>query len=240
LAGSDDRLTPAEEEVRRLLAEARHTGPTPPDVVARLDRVLDDLAHEPVHAAPVVDLARRRRRRAASLLVAAAAVVVVGVGVDQVVNSQGEAETSSGLSAETADQGADAGAGSGQSKNGAEAAESGDEPAAAPKATKGDATLVELGRRDIADGLTRLRHLAAVGREPLTDGAYQAGPRSAERAAGAACGVAGWGRGRFLPVSYAGAPAVVVLRRPVGETQVADVFLCGSEQPVRSVTLPAP
>jgi hypothetical protein len=230
LAGSDDRLTPAEEEVRRLLAEARHTGPTPPDVVARLDRVLDDLAHEPVHAAPVVDLARRRRRRAASLLVAAAAVVVVGVGVDQVVNSQGEAETSSGLSAETADQGADAGAGSGQSKNGAEAAESGDEPAAA----------VELGRRDIADGLTRLRHLAAVGREPLTDGAYQTGPRSAERAAGAACGVAGWGRGRFLPVSYAGAPAVVVLRRPVGETQVADVFLCGSEQPVRSVTLPAP
>jgi hypothetical protein len=233
-------LTPEQEaQVRRLLAGARHTAPMPGDVVARLDRVLAGLGADQAREATVVRLADRRRK-ATRWLVAAAAVVVVGVGVDQVVNSQGEAETSSGLSAETADQGADAGAGSGQSKNGAEAAESGDEPAAAPKATKGDATLVELGRRDIADGLTRLRHLAAVGREPLTDGAYQTGPRSAERAAGAACGVAGWGRGRFLPVSYAGAPAVVVLRRPVGETQVADVFLCGSEQPVRSVTLPAP
>ena len=54
-------LTPAqEEEVRRLLAEARHTEPMPPDVVARLDRVLDDLADEPGRAR-----AGRRPRRAA-------------------------------------------------------------------------------------------------------------------------------------------------------------------------------
>jgi hypothetical protein len=55
-----------------------------------------------------------------------------------------------------------------------------------------------------------------------------------------ACGAGSWGRGRFVPVSYGGAPAVLVLRRPVGDTQVADVFLCGSTEPVRSVTLPAP
>ena len=84
---SDDPLTPAEEEVRRLLAEARHTGPTPPDVVARLDRVLGDLSQEPVRTAPVVDLARRRRR-VGTLLVAAAAVVAIGVGVGQVIGLQ--------------------------------------------------------------------------------------------------------------------------------------------------------
>ena len=69
--------------MRRLLAEARHDEPMPAEVVARMDRVLDELADEPGRRAPVVDLAARRRR-VTSLLVAAAAVVVVGIGIGQV------------------------------------------------------------------------------------------------------------------------------------------------------------
>ena len=33
-------LTPEHDAVRRLLADARHDGPTPPEVVARLDETL--------------------------------------------------------------------------------------------------------------------------------------------------------------------------------------------------------
>ncbi|MGZ4450983.1 MAG: hypothetical protein ACXVW4_14415, partial [Nocardioides sp.] len=65
-----------EQEVRRLLAEARHDGPIPEDVAARLDDVLRDLARgDAAPLAPVVPLSSHRRRRAAGLLVAAAAVV---------------------------------------------------------------------------------------------------------------------------------------------------------------------
>ena len=94
---TDRDLTPAEEErVRRLLADARPAGPMPPEVVARLEGVLAELAvSQPVPTgaaagapdagpatAPVVDLARRRRRRrVGSVLVAAAAVTVIGVGL---------------------------------------------------------------------------------------------------------------------------------------------------------------
>jgi hypothetical protein len=231
LTDSDEQLTPAEEEVRRLLAEARHTGPPPPDVVARLDRVLDDLSRETDHAAPVIDLARRRRR-AASLLVAAAVVGVVGIGVSQVVNSQGGADTATSGAAERAEQGAEPR----QSKGGSDAAESGGEPVApAPQATQDKADLIELRRNRLADGLVVARRGLSSFDSKVLDG-----PASADRAAGAACGADAWGRGRFVPVSYGGTPAVVVFRRPVGDTQVAEVFLCGSAEPVRSVTLPAP
>jgi hypothetical protein len=231
LTDSDEQLTPAEEEVRRLLAEARHTGPPPPDVVARLDRVLDDLSRETDHAAPVIDLARRRRR-AGSLLVAAAVVGVVGIGVSQVVNSQGGADTATSGAAERAEQGAEPR----QSKNGSDAAESGGEPVApAPTATQDKADLIELRRNRLADGLV-------VARRGLSsfDSKVDDDRGSADRAAGSACGADAWGRGRFVPASYGGTPAVVVFRRPVGDTQVAEVFLCGSAEPVRSVTLPAP
>ena len=110
MTGSDNPLTPAEEEVRRLLAETRHTEPTPPDVVARLDRVLGDLAQEPDRTAPVVDLARRRRR-AASLLVAAAAVVAVGIGIGQILSPQSGSESTSAESGADADNGRRRGAG---------------------------------------------------------------------------------------------------------------------------------
>ena len=81
-------LPPEHEAVRRLLADARHDGPTPPEVVARLDETLASLvadrrdAPQP-HLAPVVDLGARRRRLAGMGLLAAAAVVVAGVAIGQ-------------------------------------------------------------------------------------------------------------------------------------------------------------
>jgi hypothetical protein len=200
-------------------------------VVARLDRVLDDLSRETDDAAPVVDLARRRRR-AASLLVAAAVVGVVGIGVNQVVNPQGGADTATSGAAESADQGRV----SRPSKSGAGAVESGEEPVApAPQDSQTKADLIELRRNRLADGLVDARRGLSSFDTKVDDGQL-----AADRAAGAACGADAWGRGRFVPVSYGGTPAVVVFRRPVGDTQVAEVFLCGSAEPVRSVTLPAP
>jgi hypothetical protein len=231
VTGSDHPLTPEEEEVRRLLADARHTGPTPPDVVARLDRVLADLAQEPDRTAPVVDLARRRRR-VASLLVAAAAVVVVGVGIGQVVSPQSGSDTTSAESGADAENGL--GAAPGNSKSGREGTASSDGPTPVTGDAQEKSGLVELSRQHLAEDLTGARLL-----RELESRAYSGG-NSADRAAGAACAADRWGRGRFVPVSYGGTPAVVAFRRPVGDTQVADLFLCGSEEPVRSVTLPAP
>ncbi len=228
---SDDPLTPAEEEVRRRLADARHTGPTPPDVVARLDRVLGDLAQEPDRTAPVVDLARRRRR-VASLLVAAAAVVAVGVGIGQVMGPQSGSDTTSAESGAQADNGL--GASQGQSKSGGEGTTSSDGPVPVTGDAQEKAGLPRLRLDHLKEDFTVAR------RELASDAQAYSGPGSAARAAGAACAAKSWGRGRFVPVSYGGTPAVLVFRRAVGDTQVAELFLCGSEEPVRSVTLPAP
>jgi hypothetical protein len=229
VTGSDTPLTPAEEEVRRLLAEARHTGPTPPDVVARLDRVLGDLSQEPVRTAPVVDLARRRRR-VGSLLVAAAAVVAIGVGLGQVIALQSGSDSS---------QAGDAGTVADAERDGALPEAQSDGPG---KPAGGDvtplnddrATLSSVRPDHFADDLTSAR------REVRGRGSFSYKADSANEAAGALCSADSWGRGRFVPVRYGKTPAVLVFRRPVRDTQVVDLFLCGSEEPERSVTLPAP
>lgn len=75
----------SEEQVRRLLARARHTAPVPDDVAARLDAALRDAAHadgrEPAATGLDELAARRRRRRWTGALAAAAVVVVAGVGL---------------------------------------------------------------------------------------------------------------------------------------------------------------
>lgn len=109
-----DDLTPAQEEaVRRLLAEARETGPMPGDVAARLDAVIADLARTPdtdtpaVEPATVVPLHRRRLPR---LVLAAAAVTALGLGTAQVLDRTGEdtAPSDAGGAAESQDSGASA------------------------------------------------------------------------------------------------------------------------------------
>ncbi len=216
-------LTPDEESrVRRLLADARHTDPMPDDVVARLDRVLAGLAEEPAREAAVVRLADRRRR-ATRLLVAAAAVVVVGFGGAQVIGGLG--------------------AGSNDALTGADeepAAESAEDPG-----VSGDAE--NEGPTALPDRAAKIRPQSfAADAQALRDAArnYTLTERQAQRDGSAAvldvCTTGAWGAGRYVAVRYAGDPGWIVFRRPQGSTQVADLFLCGSELASRSLTLPYP
>jgi hypothetical protein len=222
-----------DEQVRRLLAEARHDEPMPADVVARLDRVLADLAEEPSRSATVVRLADRRRR-AARMLVAAAAVVAVGVGGAQFVRGLGpsmESETAAGSASEEAP------------------AASADEGGAAPETLRGDGVSVtrpyELRSQNFARDAEELQALtfdADLASENGGEGTGRGGAAydsSLRRAAKqSVCEPGDWGRGGFFPVVYDGAPGWMVLRPEAGDTQVADLFLCGSDRAVRSVTLP--
>lgn len=226
--------SPAQEaEVRRLLADARHTEPMPAEVAERLDRVLAGLAAEPAREARVVRLADRRRR-AASLLVAAAAVVVAGVGIGQVVGGEGGSEDLQ--SAEVADDGP------------------AEEEAAPPEAAAGggdsDGAVSELQAGSVparvrpdrfAEDVGRLRQVPARSAYAQDrQDAEEPGDTGARDAARAWCEPGAWGRGTYRPVRYGNAEGWVVLRRPQGDTQVADLFLCGSELTVRSVTLSSP
>jgi hypothetical protein len=217
-----------DDQVRRLLADARHTEPLPEDVAARLDDTLADLrADRPVRSA-VTDLAAaRRRRRARNLLIAAAAaVVVVGLGIDQL----GDLQMSGG--GDDAASSADAGG-------------SGDRPQAERERPRDELNGAESAPRE-TDG-----SLARVTAEDF--GAYAFRLRDHDKRFNyltssdattsldkAECPAGNWGRGRAVRIRYDGSPAALVYRAPRGETQVVDLFLCGSEAPTRSITLSAP
>ena len=57
---------------------------------------------------------------------------------------------------------------------------------------------------------------------------------------GFTCAAADWGTGTFVPVRYAGHRGVLAFRAVNGDTQVVDLYGCGSSQVLRSITLPAP
>ncbi|KQW47624.1 hypothetical protein ASC77_14395 [Nocardioides sp. Root1257] len=224
---SDPDLTPEEQQVRRLLADARHDEPLPDDVAARLDGVLADLGAEPRSTAPVVDLAARRRRRVVrNVLVAAAAVVVVGVGISRVdLGASGDADSGT---AESSAQ--DDGGGSGRAPS-----------AAAPEAVAPGRVLrltsedfdERLARADAAGGLDAL---AARTQDELDQGIND---YSSLDAPPGWCNDAAWGRGLRIAVRYDGEPGVLVLRRASGGTREADLYLCGETTPTRSTTVPA-
>jgi hypothetical protein len=231
-------LSATEQEVRRLLASARHTEPVPPEVATRLDGVLAGLAaaeESPAPPpAPVTDLdVHRRRRRVAQLLVAAAAVVVVGVGVGQVLErgSGGSADSTAGAadsSLEREQAPADAPQAQGDSAGG------GKEQDGILNGAAADLATIDPQQFDRDVGALRSLSYAASPDSSRTT------PKSRVAATAVACRSAAWGAGTFVPVSYGGAPGVLVLRRPQGDTQVADLFLCGETVPTRSVVLPAP
>jgi hypothetical protein len=241
-----DDLTPEQDAVRRLLAEARHDGPTPPEVVARLDEALADLVAERAStetAPPVVDLGARRRRRVGVGLLAAAAVVVGGVAVGQVLPSlQGPSDsTSAGSSAdessarefgaaeESTDSsgGSGSGSGSGEERSADSELSSPQAKSEAPTPLAGAPTL-STADPDLADDLVALRDHAQ--RSGL------AGPPAADDA----CHLRGVGRGRRVAVDVDGRAGVVVFRRPSGDLQEAVVYVCGDPEPVRAEVLPAP
>lgn len=202
-----------EDQVRRLLAEARHTAPIPPDVADRMDGVLADLrADRPVPAA-VGDLAAaRRRRRVQTLLVAAAAVVVAGVGIGYAR----ELRTGSGS------DGASSGAADSSVAGSASRPE-----AAADEATDGqDFTGVpRLDPDRFGRQVARLRTSGSGGVDA---------PSLSSQVTG--CAVPG--PGKLLPVRYDGSRAVLVYRPARGDSVVVDLYLCGSDEPSRSITLP--
>lgn len=210
---TDRELTPAEEEqVRRLLADARHREPVPDDVAARLDHVLVGLAAErgeqaeleasrDEHAPEAVDeLAHRRRRRLlGSGLLAAAAVVVAGVSLPSLLQSGSE---DGGVAGDSSAM---------QDSDEAAAPEAGEAPTSAT-AEQDDAALRRAVRR-------------ALGAQETTEPC----PRRPA-----------WGTGQLVPLTWEGTRSVVVLRAPDGGRRQADLYSCGSDTLERSTTLRAP
>lgn len=243
-------LPPEHDAVRRMLADARHRDATPPEVVARLDEALAGLVAERATpsaeptpaddrspAASVVDLTARRRRRAgAGLLVAAAAVVVAGVAVGQVLPTGGGSDDSGGNAASSAEGGGEPGATSSQQDSfGAEAGRSDSDEELGSAETKREITpqsgLPSLSSADagLRDRLLALRSGAARGPAALD-----------QLQAASACRTTATGPGRRLPVEVDGQVGLVVYRAPAGADQDAVVYVCGTPEPVRTVTLPAP
>ena len=212
---SDPDLSPQEEEVRRLLASARHDEPMPDDVAARLDRVLTDLRAEGTPRPPAdLAAARARRRRLTTTLVAAAALVVAGVGVSRL-----------DLTSDSMDAGSSDSAGSSVSDSQREDGPTPEDPGAAelslPTAT------VTLS----ADGFDRevRQLLKRAGKASTEDRALAGGVPACPAPSGG---------GTALPAEYDGAPAVLVVRRPAGGVRVVDLYVCGETTPARSVRLP--
>lgn len=227
-------LTPQQDAVRRLLAEARHDGPTPPEVVARLDETLAELRAErleTVEKAPVIDLGARRRRMASMGVLAAAAVVVAGVALGQMLpqgSDDGGAEnaTSADSSSEFGGQErqADAEDSDGQMSGEAASPESPSSKYATPQEALPEVDL----ESDLDDTLVGLRSTARA----------KASLSAADMAL--ACEVGAVGRGRQVFVEIDGQRGVVVYRSPRDARQEAEVYLCGDAVPLRTLSLPAP
>lgn len=242
-------LTPEHDAVRRLLADARHDGPVPPEVAARLDDTLASLvseraaerASEPgsaddrtdlprVTPAPVVDLGARRRRTAGLALLAAAAVVVAGVAIGQGLprlpggDTDGSAAGGDTSLAETEDSaGASSQYDGGAADQGPESLKS-----MAPAPQAGVPTLSS-SDVDLDDDLLDLRSSTQDDSERLG---------AAETLSN--CDLRGIGPGRRVVAVVDGQLGIVVFRRADGSAQQAELYVCGSPDPVRTLTLPAP
>jgi len=233
-AGPADGLSPEQEEVRRLLADARHAGPMPDDVVDRLDRVLAGLATEAgddrvaAPAASVVSLASRRRHRAKTALVAAAAVVAVGIGLGQVIGN---------------------GVGGGGSADSTAASSSQERGSSADRDVAGGGDARARDYLVVTDPLpvrpdhfsSDVRRIRGDLRSLVADQTSKSPPAlSSSPPEDVACAGDSSGPGALVPVRY-GSQRGVLLFGPVrGDSQVVELFACGNPEVLRSVTLPAP
>lgn len=240
-------MTPEEQQeaVRRALAATLPEGPMPPEVVARLEATIADLAAarpaaptasreagaEPGGGAVVTDLEARRRRRWPRALVAAASIAVLAYGVGAVLPDLGsEAETAmdsaGGEAAE--DHEPEAAVGGSAGRDGAEGAGPGAEPApqSAPE-LMGDGRVVALReatlRRDV------VRHLSAERVAALADGPADrdaAAERYTRR--DGTCVIPESRRGDALYAARLdGRRATLVVRDAEGGSRVAQVYWCG-------------
>ncbi|WP_372727240.1 hypothetical protein [Nocardioides sp.] len=250
MAQHDPKLTKQQDQaVRRLLAEARHTEPMPDDVAARLERVLSDLADSPEgpgETGNLVELASRRRRRVASLLVAAAAVVVLGVGLGQLMDiGQGDAisaSTADRSTPEDADSAAGSAAGSGETNSelGAALDSFGSFETLAPVEIRPDdfSTDVARTRRQLESG--RLADRTSPTDKSPTSSSAESAPAESAGSSAYDCVRPEWGEGSYVPVLYGADLGVLVFREVTGDSQVVDLFSCGSPEVLRSITLPVP
>jgi hypothetical protein len=232
---SQPELTPEQEsDVRRLLAEARHDEPIPPEVGDRLDQVLAGLTRDDPGApgvASVVDLAaRRRRRNAAAVLLGAAAVIVAGFAVGQVIDvgSSGDSGSSAGVAA---DQGART-------------------PEHAPPPGMNDqSSTPTFAVPEPAHGAKVLRLRSAHLERDLKaqlGSLYGASDSARNQSSGfAAVGCAKprvpsskFGIGELFPALFDDKPAIVALRPPVQGLQRADVLSCDTAATLATASVP--
>jgi hypothetical protein len=257
---SDPAPTEAEEAgVRRLLAEARHDEPMPAAVAGRLDEALAGLrgevaapAREPVREPAGVTELSSRRRRAGRLLLAAAAAVVVGVGVgvvhDHLGAAGGSGSTTSASGARSPLPSSAGGGASGQSAGAGGAAGGAHTPAYLPRSL---GKPVRLTPSRFAEQVRALRRSDAPHALSSHTDASQAVPSPGQAAtnglrsqpghaagAGSTCVPGGIRGAALVPVRYTRSPGILAFRTPSGDSQVVDLYLCGQDRPVRSVTLP--
>jgi hypothetical protein len=223
---SEEDETPELAEVRRLLADARHDEPMPADVAERMGRVITGLGDESAVArseptAAVIPISGARRRRAAGLLVAAAAIVVGGVVFQNVhLSSSGESSPSSAAAEDSGGE---------QSFDSGNTGHSGPQVQQTPDPTKAVSPVKVHPRRFASDAIMARRELKGV--------SYSANLDTAARAAGC---IDVPRRAHVVPATYKHAPAALVFQRPRGGTQVVDLYVCPSPEPIRSTTLSVP
>jgi len=236
---TEPELTPAQEDVvRRHLAAARHTDPMPGDVADRLDRVLAGLRDEPADPsaaektgpteqhAPVIDLAARRRRRLTQGLVAAAFVVVAGVGVSQLAGQPGgDSSADNGVS------------GSAGYQEGSTRGSLTPNPANAPGTGEKLDKSLPVVRPDHfrADVLRLSRDLSSY---DTAGPPKPTSPGDTVNGVALPCVTAGTGEA-VISVSYRELVAALLYRRPVADSRVVELYLCGNQTPVKRTTVPA-
>jgi hypothetical protein len=230
----DELSAASEESVRRLLAEARATGPMPEEVRLRLEEVLGGLAdvdHKEAAGTrvPVVDLAARRRRRVRTLFVAAAAVTAFGVALPQLLQISGLDSSSVLSTAEDAPAPAaaeeDTGAADGDSSPAAELDEGGQQDTTAPSAPP---NLREDRFAEDAQALRDRGYLTTGGLSgigELSPDCLAATDRTAEAQSAA------------IAVRYSGRDAALLLGEPVDGLQRAILYICGESAPRRTTLL---
>jgi hypothetical protein len=223
--------SPEIADVRRLLADARHTEPMPDDVAARMERLIDGLGDETPagalapHERNVIAIAPQRRRRAAGLLVAAAAIVVGGVVLSQ------NTDNGSSDSPASADAGADTAGGQAPERS-QDFGNNPDTPTNAP---------TKVGKDDLEflDGRVVV-HPKRFSVDALQAQAFLARKPPAATTDRQDCGIARNSDDTVLPARYRSARAALVFRRPQGSSQVVFLYVCGIATPVKTTTLPAP
>ena len=248
-------LTPEHDAVRRLLADARHDGPTPPEVVARLDETLaalvadrspaavggseDSQATEALEGsdaprAPVVDLAARRRRLVGTGVLAAAAVVVAGVALGQVLPG-GQGSDDAGSSAGGADRSTsslaedDAGAQADGEAGGSSSQEMAPQSKSANPAPLATVPTLSSTDPELAEQVEALRATPSSARaERQTTDLIRT------------CALSDLGRGRRLAAQVDGRPGLVLFQPVTDASQGVAIYVCGTPEPVRTLTLPAP